>query len=119
MHFHATSRQFSTAEGLSPTPTPLTNQLQNESPGGTLPSNNITLLGLTQQVHSKMVLSDVLEQSGEDGQQSHGGVVDVLRHAFHLRARVRELPQLQVLERLLQVLCGVLEERPQADPHHL
>lgn len=30
-----------------------------------------------------------------------------------------ELPQLQVLERLLQVLCGVLEERPQPHPHLL
>lgn len=74
---------------------------------------------LTEQVDSKVVLSDVLKQGGEDGQQCHRGVVDVLRNALHLRARVGELPQLQVLQGLLQVLRGVLEERPQAQPHHL
>ena len=64
-----------------------------------------------------MVLGDVLEEGREDGQQRHRGVVDVLRHALHLRARVRELPQLEVLERLLQVLGRVLEERPEARLH--
>lgn len=75
--------------------------------------------GLTEQVDSKVVLSDVLKQGGEDGEQRHRGVVDVLRHAFHLRAGVSELPQLQVLEGLLQVLGGVLEEGPQPQPHQL
>lgn len=74
---------------------------------------------LTKEVDPEVVLRDVLKQSGEDGQQGHRGVVDVLGHALHLRARVSELPQLQVLERLLQVLGGVLKERPEPHPHQL
>lgn len=38
---------------------------------------------LTYDVVSKLVLCDVVEQRGEDRQQGHGGVVNVLRYAFH------------------------------------
>lgn len=36
------------------------------------------LSGLTKQVYSKVVLCDVFKQSGEDGEQRHSSVVDVL-----------------------------------------
>lgn len=68
---------------------------------------------LTQQVAAELMFSDVFEQRGQDGQQSRGRVVDVLRDALHLAARVSELAQLQVLQGLLQILSCVLEERPQ------
>ena len=74
---------------------------------------------LTQQVHSKLMLSDVLEQGGEDGQQGHCGVVDILRHALHLTAGVCELPQFQILQSLLQILCCILKESPQSRLHQL
>lgn len=70
-------------------------------------------VGLTQQVAAELMFSDVFEQRGQDGQQSRGRVVDVLRDALHLAARVSELAQLQVLQGLLQILSCVLKERPQ------
>lgn len=47
---------------------------------------------LTQQVHSKLVGLDVLEQGGEDGQQRHRHIVDALADALHLRPGLHELP---------------------------
>lgn len=46
---------------------------------------------LTYKVLSEQVLADVLEQWGQDGQQSHGGVVDDLGDSFWLGSSVREL----------------------------
>lgn len=80
---------------------------------------SVAAVRLTQEVGSKVVLCDVLKQGCEDGQQGHRGVVDVLRHALHLAARVGELPQLQVLQCLLQILRRVLKERTQARLHQL
>lgn len=77
------------------------------------------LSGLTKQVDSKVVLGDVFKQGSQDGEQRHGGVVDILRHAFHLRAGVSELPQLEVLKGLLKVLGSILKERPEPHPHQL
>jgi len=74
---------------------------------------------LTQQLRPKVVRLDVLEEGGEDGQQRHRHVVDVLRHALHLRTRLRELAQLQHLLQLLQVLRGALEEGPHTRLHQL
>ena len=40
---------------------------------------------LTHDVVSELVLADVVEQRSEDGQQSVGGVADVLGHTFNLQ----------------------------------
>lgn len=69
---------------------------------------------LTYEILSEQVLSDVLEQRWEDGQQSDGGVVYDLCDSFGLRPRVRELTLPQVLHRLLQIFCCVIKERPQS-----
>lgn len=74
---------------------------------------------LTYEVLSKHVLSDVLEQGGEDGQQGEGGVVDDLSDASRLLSAVGELAQLQVLLSLLQVLGCTVEVRPQGCLHRL
>lgn len=42
------------------------------------------------------MLRDVVEQRGEDGQQSGGGVVDVLGHAFDLNTDTQTLHQLSM-----------------------
>lgn len=96
---------------------------------------------LTHDVVPKLVLGDVVEQWGEDRQQGDGGVVDVLRDAFHLRqqhtrcectgrgegesktgqsAAVPDLvstghfAQFQVLNHLLNVVRSALKELTQA-----
>ena len=43
---------------------------------------------LTDDIISELVLGDVLEEGGEDGQQGHGCVGEVLAHTLHLRARL-------------------------------
>ena len=42
---------------------------------------------LTHDVVSELVLSDVVKQGGQHGEQGDGGVVDVLGHALHLLHR--------------------------------
>lgn len=38
---------------------------------------------LTYDVVSELVLCDVIEQRGEDRQQGHGSIVNILRYALH------------------------------------
>lgn len=71
----------------------------------------------TYEVFSKHVLSDVLKQGGEDGQQGKGSVVDDLSDTSRLLSAVSELTKLQVLLRLLQILCCTVEVRPQCCLH--
>lgn len=73
----------------------------------------------TYKVFSEHVLSNVLKQRGEDGQQGEGGVVDDLSDASRLLSAVGELTELQVLLRLLQVFCRTVKVRPQRRLHWL
>lgn len=73
----------------------------------------------TYEVFAKDVLSNVLEQGGEDRQQGEGGVVDDLSDASGLLPAVSELAQLQVFLRLLQILGGAVEVGPQRCLHRL
>ena len=83
------------------------------------PPQTLGSVALTDNIVSELMLGDVLEEGGEDRQQGHGGVGDVLAHTLHLRACLRHLAEPQVLHHLLNVLRGTLKEGTEASLHDL
>lgn len=56
---------------------------------------------LTEYVHPELMLSHMLKDGCQDGEQSHRGIVNILRDAFDLCSGMGKLAELQVFQSLL------------------
>lgn len=53
---------------------------------------------LTNDIVSKLMLGDVIEQRGEDRKQGCGGVVDVLGHSFNLQQQTQQVQNVSLCQ---------------------